>query len=208
MTFVWSPFIHSAIDLLLTFHLEQMESGSNIGLFSKLQVSIFKARIDGSSSASIRNIFKIRNDEVIARCFARSGLGFSWDQTCQGGRLAYLSGFDKSQFQAIVSEQSHQMNYIIKPMTFAILFDLRIKRIRSTLQLLRMLKNKNLTERLLEFYPEIELDNRQLETICDALNKKICRPQTLELARCYYHGRERVADFLSNTNLYSLVTAV
>jgi hypothetical protein len=41
-------------------------SGSNINLFLKLQVSVFKARIDGSSCTSIRKIFKIYNDEAIA----------------------------------------------------------------------------------------------------------------------------------------------
>jgi hypothetical protein len=51
------------MDLRLAFHLGQMESGSNISLFSKLQVSIFKARIDGSSCTSIRKIFKICNGE-------------------------------------------------------------------------------------------------------------------------------------------------
>jgi hypothetical protein len=39
-------------------------SGSIIGLFSKRQVSIFKARTGGSSSTSICNTFKICNDEA------------------------------------------------------------------------------------------------------------------------------------------------
>jgi hypothetical protein len=51
---------------------------------------------------------------------------------------------------------------------------------RSAFQLLRILKSENLTERVLEFHPEIEPDNGQLETICDALNIKIRRQQTLE----------------------------
>jgi hypothetical protein len=54
------------MDLLVTFHLGQMESGSNIGRFSKLQVAIFKAHIDGCTGISIGKIFKICNDEAIA----------------------------------------------------------------------------------------------------------------------------------------------
>jgi hypothetical protein len=46
------------MDLLFTFHLGQMELGSNIGLFSKPRVSIFKAQVDGSTSTSIRKIVK------------------------------------------------------------------------------------------------------------------------------------------------------
>jgi hypothetical protein len=84
-TFVWCSFIHSVIDFLLTFHLGQMESGNNIGLFSNPQVSIFKAGIDGSSYTSICKTFKICNNKAIARCWVRSALGFSWDRTCQGG---------------------------------------------------------------------------------------------------------------------------
>jgi hypothetical protein len=70
MTFVWCPFIHSATDLRLTFHLGQMESSSNIGRFSKPQVCIFKALIGGSSNTSICKIFKGCTDEAI--------LGFFW----------------------------------------------------------------------------------------------------------------------------------
>jgi hypothetical protein len=44
------------MNLLLTFHLGQMESGSNIGLFSKLQVSLCKARINGSSYINPQNL--------------------------------------------------------------------------------------------------------------------------------------------------------
>jgi hypothetical protein len=62
------------MDLRLTFHPRHLESGSNIGLFSKLQVSIFKARIDGSSYTSIRKIFKICNDEVSAWILLGSNL--------------------------------------------------------------------------------------------------------------------------------------
>jgi hypothetical protein len=51
-TFVWCPFIHLAVDLLLTFHLGQTELGSNIGFLSNLQVFISKGRIDGSSNTS------------------------------------------------------------------------------------------------------------------------------------------------------------
>jgi hypothetical protein len=52
------------MDLRLTFHLGQMESSSNISLFSKLQVCIFKGRIDGSFYTSIRKIFEICSDEA------------------------------------------------------------------------------------------------------------------------------------------------
>jgi hypothetical protein len=100
------PFIHAAMDLLLTFHLGEMESDSNIGLFSKILVSIFKARSDDSSYISIRRIFKICNDEAIARYLVRSVHEFFEDRTCQGGRSSHSSGLDKMQVQAIVSEQS------------------------------------------------------------------------------------------------------
>jgi hypothetical protein len=53
------------MDLLFTFHLGQIDSGSNIGVFSKLHVSIFKAHIDGSTGTSISTIFKIWDDEAI-----------------------------------------------------------------------------------------------------------------------------------------------
>jgi hypothetical protein len=67
---------------------------------------------------------------------------------------------------------------------------------RFELQLLRILKSENVTERLLEFHPESEPDNGQFETTCDALTIKLCRPQTLELAGRYSCDRERVAGFL------------
>jgi hypothetical protein len=73
------------VDLRLTLHLGQMESGSNIGLFSQLQVSVFKALIDGFSDTPIRMTFKICNDEAITRYLVRSVLGLSWDRTCQAG---------------------------------------------------------------------------------------------------------------------------
>jgi hypothetical protein len=99
------------------------------------------------------------------------------------------------QFQAIVSEQSHQINCITKSRALTLLFELRIERICSALQLLRIIKSENLTEHLLEFYHAIKPDNGQLETISDALNIKICRLQTLELAQRYYCDRERVVAF-------------
>jgi hypothetical protein len=53
-----------------------MESGINLGFFSRLQVDIFKARIHGASGSSIRGIYKLCNDEAITRCLIRSVLGF------------------------------------------------------------------------------------------------------------------------------------
>jgi hypothetical protein len=50
--------------LRFTFHLGQIKSGSNLGLFSKLQVCIFKVCIDGSSYTSIRKIFQIYHNEA------------------------------------------------------------------------------------------------------------------------------------------------
>jgi hypothetical protein len=90
------------------------------------------------------------------------------------------------QFQAIVSGQSHRINCITQARALTILFDLHRGRVRSALQLLHILKDENVTESLLEFCPEIEPGNGQLETICYAFNIKIRRPQTLELARSYY----------------------
>jgi hypothetical protein len=104
MTFVWCLFIHSTMDLRFTLHLGQMESSRSMGLFSKLQISLAKAHIDGSSYTSIRKTFKICNDEAIARCLVRSVLRFSWDRTCQDGQSAYLSDLDKMQLEAIVFE--------------------------------------------------------------------------------------------------------
>jgi hypothetical protein len=75
------------------------------------------------------------------------------------------------QFQATVSEHSHQINYITKARALTILVDLPIARICLAFQL----KSKNLTECLLEFYPEIEPHDGQLETICVALNTKCVR---------------------------------
>jgi hypothetical protein len=54
------------MDLLFTFHLGQRESGSNIGLLSKPQSFIFKVHINSSSYTSIRKIWKIGNDKVLA----------------------------------------------------------------------------------------------------------------------------------------------
>jgi hypothetical protein len=114
------------MDLRFTIHFGKIQSGSNIDLSSKLQVSIFKARIDGPSYTKIRKTFKICNDEAIARCLIHPVLGFSWDRTCKGGRSAYLSDADKMQFQAIESEQWHQTNCMTKSRVLIILFELSI----------------------------------------------------------------------------------
>jgi hypothetical protein len=39
-------------------------------------------------------------------------------------------------------------------------------------------------------------DNCNLETVCDAVDVKICRPQTIELARRDSCHREGIANFL------------
>jgi hypothetical protein len=107
-----------------------------------------------------------------------------------------LSGLNKKKFQTIISKQSYQIDSITKARDLTILFDFCMARTHAALQPLPILKNENPTERLPEFYPEIEPDNGQFETICDALNIKICRPRTLDLSLRYYCDRKRVADVL------------
>jgi hypothetical protein len=68
-----------------------MESGISLGLFSKIQVDIFKTSIHGASNASVCEIYKLCNSEAIARCLIRSVLGFYWNRICHGGRLPYPS---------------------------------------------------------------------------------------------------------------------
>jgi hypothetical protein len=128
------------MDFLFSAHIGQIESGINLGLFSKLHVDIFKARIHGASSASIREIYKLCNDEAIAHCLIRSILGFHWNRICHGRRLPYLSGLDQMEFKAIVSVQSHQRNSITKSTAITILLDLCLQRLQSSLQLLCILK--------------------------------------------------------------------
>jgi hypothetical protein len=54
MIFARCLFIHSAMGLRLTLHLGRTGLVSNIGLFSKLQLSVFKARIDPLTYQSAR----------------------------------------------------------------------------------------------------------------------------------------------------------
>jgi hypothetical protein len=100
------------------------------------------------------------------------------------------------ELKVIVSVQSHQINCITKSAALTILFDLCAERLRSSLQLLRILRFERLAEHLLELYPEMEPDKCNLETICDAVDVKIYRFQIFELTRQYYCDRERIANFL------------
>jgi hypothetical protein len=99
-------------------------------------------------------------------------------------------------FQAIVSDRASQINCITKSEALTIVFDLRVCRVRSGIELQRRLKSPNLIERLLESYREREPDESELKTLTDGLHIKICRPQTLALARRYFCDRDRVANFL------------
>jgi hypothetical protein len=85
------------------------------------------------------------------RCLIRSVFGFYWNRIWHGGRLLFLSGLDQMEFKAIVSVRSHQINCIKKSTALAILFDFRVQRLRSSLQLLRILKFERLAKHLLEF---------------------------------------------------------
>lgn len=184
------------MDSLVGVHLAHLQSGVAMGLLSKQQVDIFLARAEGASYATIRHRYKLCNDEAVARSLVRSALGFYWIRFCTGGRLSYLSELDALEFQAIVSERSAQINCTTKSEALTILFDLRVRRLRSAIELLRVLNLQRLSDRLVELYPEIEPDESELRTLCDKLKIKVCRPQMLELARRHFCDRDRVANFL------------
>jgi hypothetical protein len=150
------------------------------------QADILKALAEGASYATFRSKYGLRNDDAIARSLVCSVLGFRWNRICNGGRLPYLADLDKMEFQAIVSEQSSQPNCITKSPALTVMFDLRMRRPRFGIQLLNLLNLPNLTQRLVESYPEIEPDEAQLSMICGMPNIRIHQLQMLELTRRYF----------------------
>jgi hypothetical protein len=65
---------------------------------------------------------------------------------------------------------------------FATAADCHIWRLRFGIQLVNLLNLPNLTQRLVESYPEIEPDEAQLSMVCEMPIMRIHRPRMLELA--------------------------
>jgi hypothetical protein len=107
-----------------------------------------------------------------------------------------LPRLDIRRFREIACERARQINCLTKAETRQIAFHLREERIASAMGLLRAMGCNGLLERVLEIYPSQEPDDDTLPTLCEQANLKICRLQTLELARRMFCNVEKVANFL------------
>jgi hypothetical protein len=174
----------------------ELHQAVNDRVLSPEQVSLLERRKAGDDYMLIRRRFTICNDEGVARAIVRTVLGFRWSRTMTGGPLAYLSNLDQSRFKRIVCDRAEDVNCVTKSDAIAIAFDLRETRILRAIQILAALKCQGLLERLAKIYPHQEADGKSIELLCEMTDIRICRPQTLELARRFFCDREKIANFL------------
>jgi hypothetical protein len=107
------------------------------------------------------------SQEVLSQYFLRSALGFHWLHACQGRFLSFSSDLDIHKSEEVAIEHGRQFHSLSKSNALTLAFELRQQRIRLALELLRILRLRNLGERLLELYPEKEPDVQSINHICD-----------------------------------------
>jgi hypothetical protein len=136
--------------------------------------------------------YQIKSEHSLIRCFLRSCSGRFWDISYPGGAEPYLSDVDQALFKICVLEHMENLNCITTTNAIALAFTLKDQRVKSAIELLNLMQLPKLIKLIaLPEFPSIEW----LTPFCKSIKIKICRPQTIEIARRYFCNQAVINEF-------------
>jgi hypothetical protein len=106
--------------------------------------------------------------------------------------MSYLSNPDQWKFRKFARERLGHFNCITKGGAAYVAFDLRSQRIQTAIAILQIINYQHLIDSLRGTYPEKPADPTIVATICEEMNFRICRPQTLEFTCRYFPSRDTI----------------
>ena len=161
-------------------------------VLSREQIEILEARASKKTYEAVQTEFHVSGANALVHCLVRTACARYWSRGMKGGTDSYLAPPDEERFRCFVTSACDEVNYLTSHVALSVALQLNRDRISRARQVLVAIGCDKLTVHL----PEPEMPSRSwLNSVCAALDIKICRSQELELARRIFCDRDTITDW-------------